>query len=92
MRVSGELLSYLHRATIFTTWPVNLSHAESLYTLHIGSPHGPLLIDFEPEQLENLHHAITMLLNFPRITHIDFPVDRPAHEQSQELPLDMPLA
>jgi len=92
MRVSGEILTKAIWATIVTAWPVKLSRDGTLYTLHIGTREGPLLIDFEAEQAENLHHAITMLLNFPRITHIAFPVDRPAKEEPQTLPLDMPLA
>ena len=92
MRVPGEIITKANWATIVTAWPVKLSHYGTLYTLHIGTREGPLQIDIEPAELENLHHAITTLLNFPRVTHIDFPVDRPAHEQPQELPLDMPLA
>lgn len=92
MRVSGAIFNRPNTDTMLTAWPVKLTRDDSLYTLHIGTRAGPLLLDFEAEQLENLHHAITMLMNFPRVTHIDFPLERKEQKQPEELSLDMPLA
>jgi len=91
MRISGELISNLHRATILKAWPVTLSRDGGLYTWHIATEDGPLLIDIEAAHLENLRHAITMLLNFPRVTHIAFPLERTEQKQPEELSVDMPL-
>lgn len=87
MRVSGELLANAHPAAILNAWPVSLSRDTTLYTLHIGTPAGALLLDLEAHQLVTIRHAITMLVNFPRITHFDFPLPQPAQEKPQTLPL-----
>lgn len=90
MRVSGDVIANAHPTTILKAWPIKVSHDGTLYTLHIGTPTGPLFLDLETHDVENLRHAFTMLLGFPRLTHIDFPTDRPAQEQPQTEPLDIP--
>lgn len=92
MQLSGMLLANAHPAAILNAWPIKLSREETMYTLNIGTPAGPLLIALDGHLLTTIRHAITMLTNFPRITHFDFPLDQPAQKEPQTLPLDMPLA
>jgi len=91
MRVLGQLLANPNPSATLNAWPVSLSRDGTRYTLHIDTYAGGLLIDFEADQVKTLHHAITMLLNFPRMTNIAFPVNRPAKEEPQTPPLDIPL-
>ena len=91
MRITGGILDFAHPPAILNAWPVTLTRDQTLYTLCIATPTGILHIDFDATTIERLHHAITMLLNFPRLTHLDFPLDPPPNAQPETPPLDIPL-